>query len=137
MDMTDSEPAEVSVRLFTRGKAQAAFDGPRKPFVDNPEPVLSRNGRQSGVVAQNLVHAVLANEREQLLMDIAKLDLGRVLSPDHLNAVLGFVGPDRTDRVVPKVLQQLKAIAGPLAQLFAQFAQRIGVLGQITVHTSS
>jgi len=137
MDMTDSEPAKVSVRLFARGKAQTALDRPRKPFVDNPEPVLGRDGRQSGVVAQNLVHAVLANKREQLLMDIAELDLGRVLPPDHLDAVVGFVVPDRTDRVVPKVLQQLKAIAGPLAQLFVQFAQRIGVLGQITVHTSS
>src|ERR1700721_989698 len=104
MDMADSEPAKVSVRLFTRGKAQAALDGPRKPFVDNPEPVLGRDGRQSGVVAQNLVHAMLANEREQLLMDIAELNLGCVLSPNHEDAIVGFVVPDRTDRVFPKVL---------------------------------
>jgi hypothetical protein len=70
-------------------------------------------------------------------MDIAELDLGRVLSPNHDDAVIGFIVPDRTDRVVPKILQQLKAIAGPLAQLLAQLAQGVGVLGQMTVHTPS
>src|SRR5580698_9717300 len=111
--MADSKPAKISVGQLTRGKAQTALDGPRKPLVDNPESVLGRDGRQSSVVAQNLVDAVRANEREQLLVDVAELDLGRVLFPDHDDAVVGLIVPDRADRVVPKILQQLKAIARP------------------------
>ena len=70
-------------------------------------------------------------------MDIAELDLGRVLFPDHDDAVVGLIVPDRADRVVLKILQKLKAIAGPLAQFFAQLVQRVGIFGRMTVHTPS
>ena len=124
-------------QMANAAAAQTALDGPRKPFVDNPESVFGRDGRESRVIAQNFVNAVFANEGEQLLMDIAELDLRRVLSPDHDDALIGFVVPDRADRVVTKILQQLKALTGFTAQLFAQFPQRVGFLGQMTVHTSS
>jgi hypothetical protein len=72
---------------------------------------------------------VLADEREQTLMDIPKLDLGRILFPNHNNAVIDFIVDDGADRVVPKILQQVKAIAGILSQFFAQLAQMVTILG--------
>jgi len=119
---------------FTGGKAQAAFHGPWKPLVDNPESVFRRDGRQSCVVAKNLVDAVLADEREQVFMDIPELDLGRVLLPNNDDAVIGFIVVDGADRVVPKILQQLKAVAGILSQFFAQPAQVVTILGRMTEH---
>ena len=65
LDVADRELAKIRGRRFTGGKPQAAFHSPRKPLVNNPESVLGRDGRQSSVVAQNLVGAVLANERKQ------------------------------------------------------------------------
>ena len=116
MDMSDRDPAKVGVGPFAGCKAQTALDGPRKPLVDNPESVFGRDGRESRVVAQNFVNAVFANKGEQLLMDIAKLAVRRVLSPDHDEAMIGLIVPDRADRVVTKILQQLKALTGFTAQ---------------------
>ena len=104
LDVADGKLAKIGGWTFTRGKAQAAFHSPRKPLVDNPESVFRRDGRQSCVVAKNLVDAVLADEREQALMDIPELDLGRVLLPNHDDAVIGFIVDDGADRVVPKIL---------------------------------
>jgi hypothetical protein len=103
LNVADGELAKTGGRPLTGGKAQAALHGPRKPLVDNPESVFRRDGRQRCVVAKNLVDAVLANEREQVLMDIPELDLGRVLLPNHDDAVMGFIVDDGADRVVPKI----------------------------------
>lgn len=137
LDVADSELAKIGGRPFTGGKAQAAFHSPRKPLVDNPESVFRRDGRQSCVVAKNLVDAVFADEREQALMDIPELDLSRVLLPNHGDAMIGFIVDDGADRVVPNILQQLKAVAGILSQFFAQLAQMLTILGQMTRHTAS
>ncbi len=51
-------------------------------------------------------------------MDIAELDLARVLSPFNDDAAVGFIVHDGTDRIISKILQQPKTIAGILAQLF-------------------
>jgi hypothetical protein len=102
LDLADGELAKVGSRLFAGGKAQAAFHSSRKPLVDNPESVFRRNGRQSCVVAKNLVDAVFADERKEVLMDVPELDLGRVLLPNHDDAVMGFIVDDGADRVVPK-----------------------------------
>jgi hypothetical protein len=112
LDVTDGELAEIGGGRFTGGKSQATFNGPRKPLVDNPESVFRRNGRQSRVVTKYLAAAVLADEREQVLMNIPELDLCRVLLPNYDDAVIGFIVDDGADRVVPEILQQLKAIAG-------------------------
>jgi hypothetical protein len=66
---------------------------------------------------------MLADEREQALMDIPELDIGSVLLPNHDDAITNFIVDDGADRVVPKILQQLKAVAGILSQFFAQIAQ--------------
>jgi hypothetical protein len=89
--------------LLLAAKRRPHFHGPREPLVDNPESVFRRDGRQSCVVAKNLVDAVLADEREQVFIDIPKLDLGRVLLPNNDDAVIGFIVADRADRVVPKI----------------------------------
>jgi hypothetical protein len=101
---------------------------PRKPLVDNPESVFRRDGRQSCVVAQNLADAVLADEREQVLMDIPELDLPRVLLPHHDDAVIGLIVDDGADRVVPKILEELKVVAGILSQFFARSRRRWSLL---------
>src|ERR1700761_927830 len=137
LDVADGELAKIGGRAFTGGKAQAAFHSSRKPLVDNPESVFRRDGRQSCVVAKNLVDAVLADEREQALVDIPELDLGRVLLPNHVDAVIRFVVDDGANRVIPKILQQLKAVAGILPQFFAQCAQMVTIFWRMTEHTSS
>ena len=45
LNVADGEHAKIGSRPFTGGKAQAAFHGPRKPLVDNPESVFRRDGR--------------------------------------------------------------------------------------------
>ena len=94
-------------------------------------------GRQSGVVAEKLADTVLADERQQALMDITKLGLGRILLPNHGDAATCFIQVEGADRIVPKIVQQLQAVARILAQLFAQFTQMLTVLGRMTEHTSS
>ena len=79
----------VGGRNFTGCKAQTAFPSSRKRLFDNPESVFRRNSRLRRVVAKNLVDAMLADQREQTLMDIPELDLGRVLPANHANAVIG------------------------------------------------
>src|ERR1700743_2870029 len=137
LDVADGKLAKMGGRPFTGGKAQAAFHGSRKPLVDNPESVFRRDGRQSCVVTENLIDAVFADEREQTLMDIPELDLSGVLLPNHNNAVVGFIVDDGADWVVPKILQQVKAIAGILSQFFAQLAQMVTILGWMTEHALS
>jgi hypothetical protein len=65
--VADGKLAKIGGRSFTGGKAQSAFHGPRKPLVDNPESVFRRDGKQSCVLAKNLINAVLADDREQAL----------------------------------------------------------------------
>jgi hypothetical protein len=88
VDLVDGEFAKIAVWPPAGSKAQAAFHGPRKPFVNNPVLILGRDGRQSSVVAENLADAVLADEPEQVLVDIAELGLGRTLLPNHGDARL-------------------------------------------------
>ena len=76
LNLADGELAKIGVRPFTGGETQAAFHVPRKPLVDNPESVFRRDGNQSCVVPKNFVSAVLADEREQALMDVPELDPG-------------------------------------------------------------
>ena len=70
-------------------------------------------------------------------MDIPKLNLGRVLLPNHDDAVIGFIVEDGADRIVPKISQQLKAVTGILSQFFAQRAQVVTILGRMTEHIPS
>ena len=137
LDVADGKLAKIGSRPFAGGKAQAAFHSPRKPLVDNPESIFGRDSRQSCVVSKNLVDAVFADERQQALMDISELDLARVLLPNYGDAVIGFIVNDGADRVVPKILQQLKAVAGILSQFFAQLAQMVIILEQMTEHSPS
>jgi hypothetical protein len=51
--------------------------------------------------------------------------------------VIGFIVDDGADRVVPKILQQLKAVAGILSQFFAQLAEMATILGGMTEHSPS
>jgi hypothetical protein len=48
-----------------------------------------------------------------------------------------FIVDDGANRVIPKILQQLKAVAGILSQFFAQLAKTATILGGMTEHTTS
>jgi hypothetical protein len=67
-------------------------------------------------------------------MNIPELDLGRILLPNHDDAVIGFLVDDGANRVVPKIPQQLKLSRVSWSQFFAQRAQVITTLGRMTEH---